>query len=717
MRFTPLFLLAATVAFAAPAPKAPLYLGGEFDVSLSKTAIDASGNVYSIGARIVTIGAYTARTVFVTKTDPSGATVYTTRLGGKGDDVALAIGIDASGRVFGAGYTTSPDFPLLHPIQTETAAAGTTGFVFALDASGDLLWSTYFGGSGLSHGSSGSSVKALAVDAAGNTYITGTSDLPNLRTTPGAFQPTGNFGTVTYRISNAFVAKLSPAGQLVWSTWLGGKLIDCNYQGCFYMGFRLDAGTAIAVDKTGNAYVAGYTDSLDFPTTPGAFLTQTPGGCASTFCPAFNEYFNAFLTKLNPDGTGLVYSTFLGTLGPGSVPPGDGFNKSLALDAAGDVYVAFATTGANVANNHIRILGLNPAGTDLRLSRTLGGSGDDRVTALALDTAGDIYLAGVTTSQDFPDTWGLYPAGSDFLSELSPDASRILVSARLPGGLASQDLALLSPAGGAVLAAGASGHIMRLDPFTAASLPTFLGAGNSATGTIDGALTPNEVVTLYGAGIGPVTPVVGQPLTHSNSVIPASYPVILGGVQVSFNGQPAALLYVSSNQINLGMPYRLSSPVSMTITNNGVVLGPFAIAAAGTAPQPGIFRNADGSAAALNQDGTLNSPANPALRGSIVAFWGTGIPALINGAGGNTGGDVPPEADNQSSRGLVTLSADPYGNQPLAVLYAGVAPAVIGGVFQINAKFPADYSGNGPVTLYLQASGIAAAPFQVYMAP
>src|SRR5665213_914495 len=289
-------LFSASPAVAAPVSNAAVYSSGEYNISIAKIAVDNAGNVYAIGSQLVTVGSYIAKSVFVTKTDSTGATVYITRLGGKGEDIALGIGVDASGRVFGAGYTTSPDFPRLHAIQTERSTAGATGFVFALDPSGNLLWSTYFGGSGTPHGFVGSSVKALAVDAAGNVYIAGTSQLSNLLTTPGAYRSTGNFSTVTYNISNGFVAKLAPTGQLVFSTWLGGSLIDCNLQGCIYGGSRMDAGTAVAVDSAGDIFVAGYTDSSDFPVTPGAFHNATPEVFCppNAFCPAMNVFYNAF---------------------------------------------------------------------------------------------------------------------------------------------------------------------------------------------------------------------------------------------------------------------------------------------------------------------------------------------------------------------------------------------------------------------------------------
>jgi len=710
-------------AIAAPNLNAAFYAGGEYNISIAKTTVDAAGNIYAIGSQLVNVGSYIAHTVFVTKIDATGAAVYITRLGGKGDDIALGIGVDATGRVFGGGYTTSPDFPLLHPLQTDPSAQGTTGFVFALDASGNLLWSTYFGGSGSPHGSTGSSVKALAVDAAGNAYITGTSQLANLLTTPGAYKTAVNFNAVvTRQNSTGFVAKFTSTGQLVYSTWLGGTAIDCNSQECFNDDAKIDAGTAIAIDSAGAAYVAGYTDSTDFPVTPGAFQTAAPVLCTpNMFCTYLNEFYNAFLTKLKPDGSGLVYSTFLGSLGQSYSPPPDGVNKGLALDPAGDAYVAFGTTAVDIpitftgglqtvptGGNDILLLALNPAGSALKVASYLGGSGDEFVRGIAVDNAGDIYVSGNTTSANFPDSFGMFPAGPDFVTELNAGAGKILFSARLPGGLAGQDIALVSPAGGAVIAAGSSGHIMRLNPFSAASFPGVLGAGNAANGTIDSAVTPNEVVTIYGIGIGPPTPVTAQPVPLVNSVAAGSYPESLGGVQVSFNGQPAALFYVSSNQINLGMPYGMASPVVIKISNNGVVFGPFAIAAAAEVPIPGIFRNADGSGAVLNQDGTLNTQANPAHEGTIITLWGTGVMGLAGGNGSEDGGAIPAQFFNLSSQGFVSL---PYS---MPITYAGSAPGLDGGIFQINAQVPQGLFGPAPI--YLQASGIDSPPVIIYFA-
>ena len=174
-------------------------------------------------------------------------------------------------------------------------------FVSKLNAAGSaLVYSTYLGGSGRGRWATG-----IAVDASGNAYVTGVTGSSDFPTTPGAFQT-----TLTAGASDAFVTKLNAAGSaLLYSTYLGGS------------SQRLRA-TGIAVDASGNAYVTGFTDSSDFPTTPGAFQTTYGGG---TFC-------DAFVSKLNAAGSALLYSTYLG----GS---GDDVGSGIAVDASGNAYV------------------------------------------------------------------------------------------------------------------------------------------------------------------------------------------------------------------------------------------------------------------------------------------------------------------------------------------------------------------------------------------
>jgi hypothetical protein len=212
---------------------------------------------------------------FVAKLNPTGsALVYSTYLGGGGQDAGLGIAVDTSGNAYMTGSTSSTDFPTVHPLQP---AIGSTAnaFVAKLNPAGSaLVYSTYLGGSSSDGG------QGIAVDTSGNAYVTGTAvstDFP----TVNPLQPASGGGG-----ADAFVAKLNPAGSaLVYSTYLGGSSID--------------KGTAIAVDASGNAYITGSTFSTDFPT-------------VSPLQPAAGGDGDAYVSKLNPTGSALVYSTYLG---------------------------------------------------------------------------------------------------------------------------------------------------------------------------------------------------------------------------------------------------------------------------------------------------------------------------------------------------------------------------------------------------------------------
>ena len=264
-----------------------------------------------------------------------------------------------------------------------------------------LTYATYLGGS------DNESSRGVAVDASGNFYVTGFTFSLDLPHTGGSFQPSYHGGSFQADTGgDAFVAKYSPAGALLYLTYLGGK--------------GDDVGSAIAVDSTGNAYVTGYTSSTDFPTVKGSYQTTFGGQGADRNLPAFGD---AFVAKLNPTGTALVYSTYLG----GS---GDEQGAAIVVDSTGSAYVGGATLSTNfptknayqstykgAGGNPILCSGctgplidfgdgfiarLTPDGTGLVFSTYLGGALNDAVTALALDGSGNVYAGGTTLSTDFP---------------------------------------------------------------------------------------------------------------------------------------------------------------------------------------------------------------------------------------------------------------------------------------------------------------------------
>ena len=277
-----------------------------------------------------------------------------------------------------------------------------------------LSYSTYLGGSGNESGS------GIAVDANGNAYVTGVTTSNNFPTEFGGFQRAcaGTF------CGEAFVTKLNPTGSaLIYSTYLGGR--------------GHDFGISVAVDFAGNAYVTGSTESDDFPTTVGAYQRVQRG------------FTNAFITKLNPTGSALIYSTLFG---------GDNFNSGfgIAVDAAGNAYVTgqtssniFPTTagafqmklaGGGLTTGDAFVTKLDPAGSTPIYSTYLGGSGSDEGRGIALDSEGNAYVTGSTQSNNFPTTGGAYqPAlrsgatGNAFVTKLNTTGSAAVYSTYLGG--------------------------------------------------------------------------------------------------------------------------------------------------------------------------------------------------------------------------------------------------------------------------------------------
>lgn len=366
------------------------FLGGGSSTALT---VDGAGNAYITGSTFggypTTPGAYQqfivccSTEVFVTKLNPTGsALVYSTFLGGSTADTAFGIAIDGAGNAYVTGQSQGDlaSFPTtpgaLHMIGGERDV-----FVAKFNATGSaLVYSALFGGDDFDRGS------AIAVDGAGNAYVSGLTRSANFPTTPGAFQTTKPGGF------DAIVFKLNPSGSaFVYSTYLGGA------------GF--EEGTGLAVDGAGNAYVSGDVNSPTFPTTPGALRTTIAGG------------LDAFVAKVNPTGSALLAATYLGGSGTDAF-----FGSFVALDPAGNVYVTGATdstdfpvtagafqavfggSGPGISPGDVFVAKLNPTLSALGYATYLGGASHDTPFAIVVDGAGNAYVFGETASTNFPTT-------------------------------------------------------------------------------------------------------------------------------------------------------------------------------------------------------------------------------------------------------------------------------------------------------------------------
>jgi Beta-propeller repeat/HYDIN/CFA65/VesB-like, Ig-like domain/Abnormal spindle-like microcephaly-assoc'd, ASPM-SPD-2-Hydin len=374
------------------------YLGGGGADTGTSIVIDDAGNAYVAGKTTssdfpVTAGAF--QTVyggggdgFITKLGPAGANIlYSSFLGGTAADSVTAVAIDSAGSAYLTGSTQSGDFPTKNPLQIGndgcTVVNGTlacTSDVFVTKVSADgtsMVYSTYLGGSDADNG------QGIVVDPSGNVYVTGytySTDFP----TQNAFQSSNRGG------ADAFLAELNASGTgLIFSTYFGGT--------------GLDRAFGLAMDATGDLYIAGDSNSVDFPVSDKAIQSKN------------NGQGDAFICKFTPGATAVVFSTLLG---------GSGVDQatSIALDASGNAYVTGFTNSSDflTADPLQRVLGISGASScgsvacsdafaaellssgQLVYCTYLGGKGADFGQAVAVDAAGEVYVTGGTASVNFP---------------------------------------------------------------------------------------------------------------------------------------------------------------------------------------------------------------------------------------------------------------------------------------------------------------------------
>ncbi len=393
------------------------YLGGSNNDYGNAIAVDGHGNVYVTGDTYSTdfptvsplqASPHGGRDAFVAKLNPSGtALVYSTYLGGGGTDRSEGIAVDGSGNAYVIGITTSTNFPTANPLQPTNHGAG-DAFVAKLNASGSaLVYSTYLGGTAIDYG------RSIAVDGAGNAYVTGYTASVNFPTAK-PLQPT-NHGGPSWCPCDGFVAKLNAKGSaLIYSTYLGGSSDDGAH--------------GVAVDGFGNAFVTGETYSADFPT-------------VNPIQPALHGDQDVFVFKLNASGSALVYSTYLGG------KQAD-FGYDIAVNGSGNAYVTGFTGSADFPTaNPLQpkkkggqdafVAKLNAAGSALVYSTYLGGTKEDEGVGIRVDPSGNAYVTGYTLSTDFPTANALQVTnhgGADaFVAELNADGSALTYSTYFGG--------------------------------------------------------------------------------------------------------------------------------------------------------------------------------------------------------------------------------------------------------------------------------------------
>ena len=380
------------------------YFGGNAGDTGLAIKVDNSGSVYLAGETLSTSfptaetpnpfqaqshGGTSTGDAFIAKLDSTGSKlIYFTYLGGSRDDGAYDLAIDSSGNAYVTGFTVSPDFPTRNPIFGQISGSPDAkyqvypvdAFVAELNTNGSaLVFSTYLGGTANDLGSS------IAVDASGYVYVTGSTYSTNFPTVNPYQSAWG--GNV-----DVFVTKFAPNGtSIIYSTYLGGT--------------QFDEGQGIAADSAGYAYVAGYTASTNYPTTANAWRRNLNGSGAAV------TVYDAFVTKLAPNGRTLSYSTYFG----GSQ---NDYGYRIAVDQDRNAYLVGATQSADMPHTNVFGLffgnnGTNAINFDAFLTKfgvygnplwtaQFGGTGNDSAWDVAVDGSGRASVVGITVSTNFP---------------------------------------------------------------------------------------------------------------------------------------------------------------------------------------------------------------------------------------------------------------------------------------------------------------------------
>lgn len=719
------------------------FFGGGQDDTAKALAVDGAGAVYLAGNTNssdlpITLGAPQARRGlggqrnedgFVAKLNATGtAVVWCTYLGGNNDDNIAGMALGPAGEVYVAGDTLASDFPTTAGVLKRVDNAVLfEGFVTKINAAGtEFSYSTYVGGTGSEQ------ITDIAVDARGNAYVCGLSLSRDFPVTPGALQ-VNRLGD-----TDMFVMKINPTGTAaVYSTLLGG-------------GTTGEEAYAIAVDANGAAYVVGATTAIDFPVTNPIQRTRlvSPDG---------------FIAKLNPEGSALVYASYLGGNGPD-------FAESVAVDSTGSAYVLLTTgsvTGltpvqpfqsSNAGSTDMYVMKLSPDGTTVQHASFLGGTGGEIARSIAIDNRERAYVSGSTGSNTMPGTLGSqqpnlggardsYWARVDFAAPpvtLTVAPTALGASGQVGGTIARQQLSIAAQTGqrpdwNLEVTTQSGGQWLEVTPLSgsgSATVDVNYRTGALAAGTYVGTITlvnrsantrtpvqvtmtltaappnpgglltsagilsaasfqgggvsPGLIVTIFGQRIGPdrlVSSAVGSDL---------KFPTTVSDTRVLFDGVPAPLIYVSATQVSAIVPYAVATRTTSDVVIEYRGNRSNAVSVPVVAAKPGLFTaNASGSGpgAIQNQDFSVNTPSNPAARGSIIVLYGTGE-GVTDPAGvdGQVAASVFPKPRQNVSVRIGGVMAE--------VLYAGAAPSLVAGVVQVNVKVPDNVpDGNVPIQL------------------
>ena len=585
----------------------------------------------------------------IARLGPSGEPLYVTSIGGA---FLRYLVLDGSGNLYVYGLASPSGF-----VVTPGSYHSTQGNMFICKlraADGVILFCALFDGS----------VSAFTFDSAGALYFAGGSPI-GIGPTPGAY---------SYGNRNLAVTKVDSTGsQVLWRAEFSGTSLN-------------DSLMSLAIDSKGNVWMGGTAYSKDFPITPDAMVSEFPS--ASGFVPPTT----GFLGELNASGTSLVYSTFIGGL--------ETFT-AMSRDPLGNTY---ALTSHNELS---RIRKFDPTGKTILYDRSMPGATFMFGSSMAVDDLGIVTLLGQTQNVNFPTYQTAQVCG---FTEFSPGRSDgvlirigttgdLLESSFLglnepvsvslePGPFSVQTtkifVLLWSDTSPDITAPNAVGgpyhlHLLQLQPDEKLAEGLKLACIGSAATLTSAPLVRGEIISLFGSGLGPDTPASAQPGPDNR------FPTVLAGTQVTFDGTPVPILYVSATQINAVAPWDISGIAGTKVCALVGNSQSSCILAGTTFAAPGIFSLPSGYAAVVNQDGSVNSPENPAHAGSTIYVYATGLGPVFPTPFDGTIVQLPapplsPSVDVFFTRGLASVTG--------VVLHAGLAPLEVAGLYQIDIKIP-----------------------------
>ncbi len=627
----------------------------------------------------------------ISKFSPSNALLYSTVLGGSGEDVVYHAEADGDGNLFVAFGTTSKNFP--RPPGSSVGGTGAGTGVLKLNPSGVLMavavWPVAAANPNAINAAFG-----LTLDSNNNVWVTGTTT--GFAGQTGAIQATAAGG------QDIFVARLN------------STLTQINY--FTYLGTNADeTANSIAVDSAGIVYLAGDGGAPGFPT-----------GSRPPFPGA-----GAFVVKIDPAANRVLFATYL-TAGGGGYLILDGADVWAVANSSGSsftptqgaVQTTFGGGGLDVV-----LVRLNASDGQIRYATYLGGAGADFANALAQDLYGNLIIFGNTSSRNFPvlaDSVQKAPGKLDsttgFITQIDP-AGGLLYSSYL-GGSGTMDIGLavavdrlgnpivagftsstdFPTTGGSFqprFAGGDTDNFIARIEFVAATDPYLprVAVQNGASFR-PGPVAPGEIITIYPTNVGPPA-LVTAALTPERRIA-----TLLGGTRVLFDNVPAPLVYTANGQVSLTVPYEVQGKqfTRVQVEYNGVKSRPTVLPVTNVAPGIITISGGTGQAVVLNEDRSLNSPATPADRGSIIVFFATGE------------GQTNPPGVNGRLNEFTNLADFPrtelplkvtIGGQNAEILFGAGAPNFLAGLLQFNVKVPQDVQPGPAVPLVFTVGGVS----------